>query len=160
MKFDKVDVIRAFVNHFENELKVLTESATAAHEAATHDEAKSEDKHDTRAIEASYLAMGTAKRVMDLEEALKEFQGYLENPKECSKVEHGALLTLNHDAKITHSFFAKLAGGTKAKLETAYVSVVTDQSPLGQALFNSEKNEAIEVETKSGLKSYALISIE
>ena len=74
----KSAVILQFIQKFEEEISALTQSAKAAHEAATHEESKSEDKHDTRAIEASYLAAGQAARLAELEKGLEEFRKYPE----------------------------------------------------------------------------------
>ena len=159
MKFEKIEIIKAFVNHFEHELALLSESAKAAHEAATHEESKSEDKHDTRAIEASYLAKGQAKRVSELEEALREFKKYQEHFRTETEVTPGSLLCLELDEKDSHSFFAKNSGGTQVRIQNQAVTIVTEASPLGQMLVGAKIGEAIEVETKSGLKTYCLKTI-
>lgn len=162
MNLDKPAIIRKFIAHFEHELALIRESAKAAHEAATHEEAKSEDKHDTRAIEAGYLAQGQAKRVMELEDALNEFKHHLESTRPHKVVEKGALITLELDGKISHSFFAGLAGGTQIKFDdqrATVVTMVTEASPLGQMLVGCSTQDEVEVETKNGVKTYRVKAI-
>ncbi len=159
MKLSKPEVIQVFIGFFKDELALLTESAKAAHLAATHEEAKSEDKHDTRATEASYLAKGQAKRVAELEATLIEFQRYLENARPFTEPVEGALLELETDGRVSHSFFAKSAGGAQVKVSGASITVLTRSSPLGQMVAEASLNEEMEVETKNGLKTYRLKAI-
>jgi hypothetical protein len=63
----KGEVLMRFLEQVSSEIAALTASARAAHQAATHEESKAEDRHDTFAIEASYLAAGQSARVMELE---------------------------------------------------------------------------------------------
>ena len=158
-RLSKAAVIQAFLAHLKEEVSVLTESAKAAHIAATHEEAKSEDKHDTRATEASYLAKGQAKRVAELEAALSEFQRYLEQSRVMSKPGEGALLELETEGKRSYSFFAKSAGGAQVKVSGILVTVLTSASPLGQMVIDAEPEEEFEVETKNGLKTYCLKAV-
>ena len=52
----KQKLIEAILLELESELSVLADAAKAAHLAATHEESVAEDPHDTRGVEASYLA--------------------------------------------------------------------------------------------------------
>src|SRR4051795_10826976 len=86
--------------HLAEELATLVQAAKAAHEAATHEESKAEDQHDTRGLEASYLAGAQASRAAELRQqqhvfrtlALRDF-----GPEESIGV--GALVELEIDGK-------------------------------------------------------------
>lgn len=156
---NKIAVIKEFVKEFERELGLITASALAAHEAATHEEAKSEDKHDTRAIEASYLAKGQSVRILSLREALAEMKSYLENSSTSKKVEPGSLLTLSLQGKTHYYFFSNNGGGTKINLDGISVNLLTKDSPLGDALFGAGTGDEVEVEIQNQLKAYRLEAI-
>src|ERR1035437_4898036 len=86
-------IIKGFIQKFGSELAALTQSARAAHLAATHEESKAEDRHDTFAIEASYLAAGQAVRVAELEKTLQEFEGYLTSGTTHTGISQGSLIS-------------------------------------------------------------------
>ena len=59
---DKQAIIDRLVEKLQSEAEALVRAAQAAHEAATHEESRAEDHHDTRGLEASYLAGAQAQR--------------------------------------------------------------------------------------------------
>src|SRR5581483_11142644 len=61
-QMDKRRLVETVQQHLAEELATLMQAAKAAHEAATHEESKAEDQHDTRGLEASYLAGSGAAR--------------------------------------------------------------------------------------------------
>jgi transcription elongation GreA/GreB family factor len=157
---EKKQVIRAFLTHFESELRALTQSAKTAHEAATHEESKAEDRHDTFAIEASYLAAGQSARALDLENTLTEYRGYLEKMNPHQKVDLGAWVELKTGQKISSVFIADRGGGTQIQLEGKTISILTPQSPLGEALVGAVSEDEITVESKNGVRDYLVVSIQ
>ncbi len=160
MSLSKSKIIDALIHSFESELERLAETAKLAHEAATHDELKAEDKHDTQAIEASYLAQGQAIRMIDLTKVLNEFTSYRDSiHKEYSKVMPGALLEVESNGKTIHTFYAKSGGGAQITIDGVSVSVTTEESPLGEALLDASENEEVEVETKNGSRLYTVLKI-
>lgn len=160
MTTEKSAVIQAFISQFETELAALNQSAKAAHEAATHEESKSEDKHDTRATEASYLAQGQANRVAEVERIIVEFRSYLEQvARSMQAIQPGALVSLDCDGKKTDSFFAHTGGGSHVSVNGKTISIITPKSPLGEALDGLKAKDFAEVETKAGIKEYTVLSV-
>lgn len=160
MPLNKTTILQQFLETFEREHAALIQSAKSAHEAATHEESKSEDKHDTRATEASYLAKGQAVRVAEIERILIEFKSYQDqSPRPIDHIIPGALIELESEKKLTYSFFAHSGGGTQITLDGKTVVVTTPKSPLGEALNGLTLNDTAEVETKSGLKEYLVRGI-
>src|SRR3954466_5889588 len=66
-RMDKRRLVETIKTHLAEELATLMQAAKAAHEAATNDESKAEDAHDTRGLEASYLAGAQAQRAAELQ---------------------------------------------------------------------------------------------
>lgn len=71
----KSEILKGFLEEVSREIAALTASARSAHQAATHEESKAADRHDTFAVEASYLAAGQSARVMELEKVRSELEG-------------------------------------------------------------------------------------
>jgi len=153
MDIQKSTLLRHLIEHFEKELALLSESAKSAQEAATHEESKSEDKHDTRATEASYLARGQAARVAEIERMILEYKGYAEQAhRAMDQVQPGAVVLLQAEKSTSTWFFAQSGGGTQA----LGVTVITPQSPLGEALAGLSRGDTAEVETPAGVKEYLI----
>jgi transcription elongation GreA/GreB family factor len=157
---NKTQVIQKFIDQIESEKKHIEISAEEAHAAATHEQLKAEDRHDTQAIEASYLAAGQVTRINTLNSTLNELQKHLEQSlNKASDVVAGALLLLETNQKKTITFLALSGGGTHIQFGECYVSITTLDSPLGQALIGAQVGDEVEVETKLGLKAYQILAI-
>lgn len=152
----KKSVIEAFIAHFEQELAMLVRSAKAAHLAATHEESRAEDRHDTFAIEASYLAQGQAVRVQDLQNALAELRGFLETQRPTAIVEPGTLVTLESDGRQSLSLVTRHGGGTQIRVGGKAVSLLSFSSPVGEQLRDLREGDDFTVESKSGDRDYVL----
>ena len=53
---NKSKILAAILEKLQSEIDALVRAAKSAHEAATHEESRAEDHHDTRGLEASYSA--------------------------------------------------------------------------------------------------------
>ena len=157
---DKQKILRAFISQFDEERNKLIQSAKAAHEAATHEESKAEDQHDTFAIEASYLAAGQSARILDLESTVAEYLGYLERGSARQNIAHGALVELKSGQRLIYSLITERGGGTQVQVDGKLISTVTFQSPLGEALINAVPGDEIVVDTKTGSRDYLVVSIQ
>ena len=51
------------IKQINDELEVIKKSAEIAHDDATHEESRAENKYDTRGLESSYLAGAQMERV-------------------------------------------------------------------------------------------------
>ncbi len=161
MKTTKAEILKLFIRHFQNELDTLVRNAKTAHEDATHEEAQAEDRHDTQAIEASYLAMGQAKRVYDLERTLEEFNGYLEQVRIVRKqITPGTLVTLQGNESPLITLFALTGGGQKVTIQGSTISITTPLSPLGQALEGAAVSEEIAYDAKNETREYRILVLE
>jgi transcription elongation GreA/GreB family factor len=160
VKINKTEVLKALLAHFEGELSAIVVSAQTAHEAATHEESKAEDRHDTQAIEAGYLAQGVAVRVLEIKKVIAEYKSILEsNFPAFNQVAPGCLVELEANGKISYSFFSHFGGGAQVVLESKTFTVLTPKSPLGESILGEKPGDEVEVETKGGLKHYTIVSI-
>ena len=115
----------------------------AATEGATHSEARAENPKDTRGLEQSYLARGQAQRVAELAAAVAAVDALaLRAFATADPVAMSALVTVAEDGKRSRWFVAPAGGGNKL---AGGVTVVTPDSPLGQALLGKRAGDELEL---------------
>jgi hypothetical protein len=150
---EKKRIVDAIVAKLEEELGVAKASALAAHNEATHEEAKPENKYDTRGLEASYLAGAQARRAAELVETIREFRAIEWRE---GVTERGAaafdLVELFQDGRPVHCFLTKRGGGFTVDVEGTKVQVVSVASPLGQALVGRRVDEEFELALANGAR--------
>ena len=72
---DKRTLLLQLIDKINTELEVIRKSAEIAHDDATHEESRAENKYDTRGLESSYLAGAQMERVRILTSSLKQIEG-------------------------------------------------------------------------------------
>ena len=153
-------MLAALKVELEKELVVLKKAALATYEDATHEESKPENKYDTRALEASYLAGAQAKRVKDIEELISicKFQQVRNfNPGEAIAIT--AIVEIESGDKINWFLFLPKGGGFTVNFENKKIQVITPVSPLGQALVGLTVGEVATVEMQGKKRDYEILSI-
>ena len=158
---DKSSLLDALLASVRADLDVATAAARAAHEAATHEEAKPENDKDTRSIEAAYLAGAQGERVRELTRTQAIFE---RTPRrsfgQSDVIAAGALVTLKQGSGTLVCFIAQGGGGIRLQLETRSIQVVSLASPLGQALLGRSVGDEIEVELGKTVKTYVVEALE
>ena len=156
----KSKLIDLILETLNNEIASLTLSAKAAHEAATHEESKAEDSHDTRGLEASYLAGAQQARIQSLMKVITFFQLLkIRNFQPTDPVSIGACIDLKLDGKIVTYFLASHGGGISVSIEGKPVQVITPLAPLGEALLDKFVGDSVEVESRNINREYEIILI-
>lgn len=151
------DILRQLRDDYENAIQ----SAADAHDAATNEESKAENKYDTRGLEASYLAEGQSRRVAELEQAIAmyekleiaEFTG--ESP-----IRLTALVTLEDSLEhCKRLFIGPVSGGMKVVLGELEYMVVTPKAPLGRSLIGKRVGEEVTISAAGCTTHYDIIDI-
>jgi len=141
---NKRAVIQKVVDQIARDLAVLLAAAKATHEEATHEQNKPENKYDTRALEASYLAQGQSRQVAELERAKQEFESLcLADALPNAPVDVGALLTLKCGNTEAVYLLGPRAGGMEISIAGTPVTVITPQSPIGRQLMGKLRGESV-----------------
>jgi transcription elongation GreA/GreB family factor len=158
----KREIHRRFIDQLTTELAAITASAKASFASATDDENRAEHKYDTFKLEESFLARGQAKRVKELADALESLQMLpLDDLPEGSPVQYGALIRLAaKTGTITTLLFGSAAGGETLAVDGEEITVVTAQSPLGQALSGRTAGDTVEVQIGRDRQTFAIVSIQ
>jgi len=137
-------VIQMVVDQIAMDLAALLAATKATHAEATHEQNKPENKYDTRALEASYLARGQSRQVAELEKAKQEFESLsLADALPKAPVDVGALLTLKRGRTEAVYLLGPKAGGLEVIFEGTTVTVITPQSPIGQQLLGKAQGDSI-----------------
>jgi transcription elongation GreA/GreB family factor len=159
-RLDKRAIVEKVRGVLAKEIDVLRQSAAAAREGATHEQAKPESDKDTRAIEASYLAGAQAGRLRVLEAADKRLEFLdLRDFKPGDPVAPGALVEVDVDGKRSHYFVADAAGGTKVELGGVEVAVLTPEAPLAQSLLGKKTGDSFERTVRGEALEYEIVSV-
>jgi len=158
---NKALLLEQIITELQNTHQSALAAAMRAYNTATNNENVAENKYDTLALEASYLAHGQAQRVAECAadiEAFKRLQ--ITDNKEKLTVTLGSLITLvdDHDNR-KYIFFGPSAGGLKVTFAEKEIIVVTASSPLGEALISRELDEQINVHIGHQVLNYEIAMI-
>lgn len=144
---NKKQLVDLVVTALSKQLQQAIDAANEAHAAAVDDQSVAETQYDTLAIEASYLAEGQSKRVIEFQHAIDAYKALelIELNNE-SYIALGALVQLSTDADTNHWFFiGPAAGGFRCQLAQQNITVITPKSPMGMALMGKQLDDDVEV---------------
>ena len=160
MSDPKSQLVMQLVPLIEDEMRVLQKSLDSASEAATHPEAKPENKYDTRGLEASYLAGAQRERLQELKSMLHLLQNMsLRVFAEGDRIGPTALVELEQEGRSSLYFILPLGAGFGLHWGGQPVLVVTPQAPLGQALMNKRVGDAVKVRAGAVIKEYEIVQV-
>jgi hypothetical protein len=132
---DKQALLRQLIAQLVERLSGFDKSAREAHAEATHEQNKAENKYDTRAIEASYLAEGQARQAAEVAAAIETLEGMtLRDFGPTTPIAPGALVQVEGNGEVAWYLVASCAGGAELVSGGTSVLVLTPQSPLGGAI--------------------------
>jgi transcription elongation GreA/GreB family factor len=161
MSLNKEQLVQAILSQLKTEFDAMTLAARASHEAATHSESKAEDQHDTRGLEASYLAGAQAHRAAELSQQIAFYRSFAVRAFDTGdSVEAGALLELSQNGKRFHYFLVPQGGGMSVQLDGKKIQVITPHAPLGEALLGKSQGDSVEVDLQGTTREYELVSIK
>ncbi|MBL7714103.1 MAG: GreA/GreB family elongation factor [Bdellovibrionales bacterium] len=145
--------LAAILVKLRKERSALSQAVEAARDAATNTESQAEDSHDTRGVEASYLAAGQGKRLAEIDETIVRFEQAM-----------GSLIELHQlepVKKKTWVFLAPLGGGISFELDGVSGLVVSPASPLGEELQGAAEGATFSIEVAGGTqeKTYRIAKI-
>jgi hypothetical protein len=163
----KKEIIAEILSRLEQELEVITRSAKAAHEAATHEESRAEDSHDTRGLESSYLAGAQAKKTAEIQQQILIYK-FLEvktfSPEDL--IAPTAVVEIESAGKpVKKSIYfiapggGSLAAGMKIQYGSELLQILTPVSPLGEELIGRKVGDTVEVEAQGGMREYEILAV-
>ena len=152
------EAVRALTQKVLDELEGLISATSMARDEATHGESRAENKYDTRAIEASYLAAGQGQRIEELRELLMWYRN-LPDESHFERAETGALVGLEDEDGASRWVFLAKDGGTVATAGGVEVRAISPSSGLGAALLGLQEGDAGEVRTPKNTLEFEVIAL-
>ncbi len=154
----KKQIKKELLERAQKKLEVAQLSYQTSKELTNSEEMKSDDKYDTRAIEAGYLASAQKQRVDELEKDIEllesiEFHGGKE-------ISIGSLVLMEFNQKEQWYFLSSALGGELLTIEGKVILVLSAFSPLGQEMINLSEGESFELETPKELRVYKIKNVQ
>jgi transcription elongation GreA/GreB family factor len=157
----KEEVLEKIIASLNADLTLLTQAAKTAHAAATHAECLPDNKYDTTALEASYVAQGQANRAQDIRRALESYRSLaLRTFDDTTPIRLTALVTIEaEDGSCRQLFLGPDAGGLKLTEKSEECIVITPESTLGRALLGKCCGDELQIGSGAGRKSSTIIAV-
>lgn len=157
----KQQVFQAIIASLEADLALFTGAAKTAHAAATHEECLPDNKYDTTALEASYLAQGQANRAQEIRLALEAYRNLpIQSFDDESPIRLTALVTLEDvDGNQRVLFLGPSGGGMKIMDGVIEVVVITPGSPLGRSLLGRQVGDEVQAGDAVTASSFTIVAV-
>ena len=157
---NKQALVQKIVTQLVEELERNQIAAQTAHAEATHEQSKAENKYDTRGLEASYLAHGQARQMVEMKASIEAFENMdLRKFGAGDPISTGALIALEHDGERTFYFIGSKAGGMEVRHEEQVVLVITPQSPLGTQLQGKKLGDRLQLSLGGAQNQYRVVEV-
>lgn len=137
------------------------DAANRAHATATNTESVAENKYDTFALEASYLADGQSQRVAQCQADIARFKQLTAPAIQHKVVAIGSLVEVVDQQDLSHYFLiSPCAGGLKVQFNQKEIVCVTPLAPAGRALLGKEVGDEIEVNIAMQQQSFEITRLD
>ena len=158
---DKRKILAKLNEQLKSTLETLIRAAEDAKEAATNEESQSENKYDTRGLEASYLAGAQAKRADELRIDIDKLSRLeINDYSDSSEIGLTALVQVEVDGEyIKWLFVLPIAGGTKLEVGGNEILVITPSSPIGELLLGKKYGDVFEFSVKNNTSEYEVLKL-
>jgi transcription elongation GreA/GreB family factor len=156
----KSKIVQEILAQLDAELELSAKSARSAHEEATNEQSKAENKYDTRGLEASYLARGQSLKAAETVQAHRLFQELrLHNFAPGEEIDLSALVELDGEDGRVRYFVGPAAGGSEVGRGKTAILVITPQSPFGRQLVGRKAGERFEITLAGAKRSFQIVSV-
>lgn len=157
----KERIIQEIIRKLSADLSVLSDASKAAHEAATHSECLPDNKYDTTALEASYIAQGQANRAQEIRIALESYRTLtLHNFDDNTPIRLTALVDLEgEDGQVRRFFLGPQGGGIKIADGDSEIIVITPGSPLGSSLLGLRGGDEVRAGADTAAQLFTIAEV-
>jgi len=142
---DKAGILKSLLAELEAELRRQQQANEKAKAGATDSESRAETKWDTSGLEASYLARGHARQFALLSSQVQQLRGFVPHSFAGLPIGIGALTECEADGQAFHVFLLDCGGGIELVVDGTEVTIITKESPLGNALANKREGDRFAV---------------
>ncbi|VAW53356.1 Transcription elongation factor [hydrothermal vent metagenome] len=158
---DKRLLIKAIIAKLTTVHQTAVDAAQRAYDTATDEENEAENKYDTLGLEASYLAYGQSKRVLECEADLIKFKKLKEiNFSSKMPIAIGALVCVEDEqSRVQWFFLSSVAGGLNVSFNQKEITLITPSAPMGKALLTGIVNDEVDVKIGDENRLYQIVSV-
>lgn len=156
---NKPEILQYIISQLSHDMEILFSAAKTAHEAATHKENQPDNKYDTLALEASYVAQGQANRAQEIRRSIEAYK-QLSPATDGETVRMASLVAIEgEDGTRKTLFIGPAAGGLRIAHHQAEIMVITPASPLGRELIGKGPGDSVEIKTGPNRTEYVIAEI-
>jgi transcription elongation GreA/GreB family factor len=157
---DKAELLQRIIARLSHDLEVLFTAAKTAHAAATHAENMPDNKYDTLALEASYVAQGQANRAQEIRKSIEVYRQLKPQGTDDATIGLTSLVTLEDGRGATRMvFIGPVEGGLRIECQGREIVVITPASPMGRALIGRSVGDPVETEAGAGRTEYEIVEV-
>jgi transcription elongation GreA/GreB family factor len=159
-RMSKAELLQLIIDQLSHDLDVIYTAARTAHEASIHEENQPDNKYDTLALEASYVAQGQANRAQELRKSIDLYKQLNPNMTGDDTVCLTSLVTLADCVGATKLLFLGPAeGGLKIEYCGKEVVVITPGSPMGRELIGKCVGDFVEIYSGTIRTEYEIVEV-
>lgn len=136
-------------------LRLAQTAASDAAREATHEEAKAEDKYDTRALELTYLAAGQNERIEGLRKTLQVLHFWQPPLQAPPLAAPGSLVQAEDDTGAQWYWLVPASASGRYTVGNTEVQVVSTTAPLGEALLGA----AVDDDVRVGARTLTVLAV-
>ena len=157
----KEQIIQHIITALSADLTLFAAASKTAHEAATHAECLPDNKYDTTALEASYIAQGQANRAQEIRIAVESYRTLtLHAFDDNTPIRLTALVTLEDDeGNLRRLFLGPQAGGMKIADGDGEIVVITPGSPLGRSLLGLRTGDEVKAGDDALAAPFTIVAV-
>jgi transcription elongation GreA/GreB family factor len=157
----KQRILQEIITVLTADLALFSSAARTAHEAATHEECLPDNKYDTTALEASYIAQGQANRAQEIRMALENYRSLtLLDFDDEMPIRLTALVTIeNAEGNVRRLFLGPQSGGLIIADSDGEIVVITPGSPLGRSLLGLRTGDEVRSGSDAATASFTIIAV-
>ncbi len=157
---NKTSILQAIITQLSHDLEILFSAAKTAHEASRHAENVPDNKYDTMALEASYVAQGQANRANQIRTSLEIYKQLESRKVADDTIRLVSLVTLEDAEGVTRKVFIGPAeGGLKIEHEGEEIVVITPVSPVGRELLGKSAGDSVAIEAGTKSMEYDIVAV-
>lgn len=155
-------LVCAIIEQLQLELSTAVAASQQAHDSATHSENIADNKYDTLAVEAAYLAHGQSMRIAELKQSIALYQ-HFQRPtfNAGTTIGLGALVSIEDDQEQQRRLLiGPAAGGLSIDSSQGPIQVITPTTPLGQVLIGKRVDDDVDWQINQRKESFTIVAIE
>ncbi len=155
----KTTILHAIEAELRRQLATQAAALQSAVEGALDEQAKPENKYDTRALEQSYLAAGQTERVEALRQVIADLHFYAP-PEAMTAIGPGALAEVDGARLPRWVFVVPFAASMVVEVDGEQVQVVSVQAPLARSLLGKQAGDVVVAGVGAAAREVEVLSVD